>query len=101
MCELLTNGGFTWKWRSTTAFNRTRSHLKKYQAKVIEDRGLIFMPFFPYCNVLNRQNKQKLENYHKHDFLQGLSEPLGFSVTTIPLGLRGLTIFFVGLKKVY
>ena len=45
------------------------------------------MEIFPYCNVLNRKNKQELENYHKNDFFgRVVLTPLGFSVTPISLG---------------
>ena len=60
--------------------------LKNYHAKTIKDRDLIFVAFFIFCNVLNRKNKNDLENYDKYGASGGaLSPPLGFSVTLIPL----------------
>ena len=53
---------------------------KNYHAKTIKDRDLIVVTFFIFCNELNRNNKNELENYDKYGSLGG-----GLSVTLIPL----------------
>ena len=71
--------------------------LKNYHAKTIKDRNLFFVAFFIFCNVLNRKNKNELENYDKYGSLGGVAlrpPPLGFSVTLIPLRVARIKFNF-------
>ena len=46
-------------------------------AKTIKHRGLIFVAFFSFCNVINRKNQKELENYHKRYFCRVVLTPHG------------------------
>jgi hypothetical protein len=48
---------------------------KNYHAKTIKDRDLIVVTFFIFCNELNRNNKNELENYDKYGSLGGGLRP--------------------------
>ena len=53
------------------------------------------MAFFIFCNVLNRKNKNELDNCDKYGSLGGGGSeppPLGFSVTPIPLRPAGVNV---------